>query len=92
MPRSIAQLSLQSSSSVRFVERVPSGVSKRFFATETVVKLPALDALAARHGLSAYDASYLELALRLKLPLATLDKALLEAMTQAGVAAALPPA
>ena len=42
MPRSIAQLSLQSSSSVRFVERVPAGVSKRFFATETVVKLPAL--------------------------------------------------
>jgi predicted nucleic acid-binding protein len=32
--------------------------------------------LAARHGLTAYDATYLELAQRLALPLATKDKAL----------------
>ncbi len=32
--------------------------------------------LADRHRLSVYDATYLELAIRLKLPLATLDEAL----------------
>jgi predicted nucleic acid-binding protein len=43
-------------------------------------------AYAREHGLSVYDASYLELAIREGLPLATLDKALLEAMRQTGVA------
>lgn len=52
------------------------------------VALTVLDALAARHGLSAYDACYLELALRRRLPLATLDKQLLAAMQRCGV----PPA
>jgi predicted nucleic acid-binding protein len=33
-------------------------------------------ALARRHGLSVYDAAYLELAIRESLPLATLDQAL----------------
>lgn len=37
---------------------------------------PAVSALAERHGLTIYDASYLELALRRRLPLATLDKVL----------------
>ena len=32
--------------------------------------------LARRHGLTLYDATYLELALRLRLPLATFDRAL----------------
>ena len=41
--------------------------------------------LARRYGLSAYDASYLELALRLKLPLATLDANLLKAAQKTGV-------
>lgn len=36
-------------------------------------------ALARRHQLSAYDAAYLELALRLALPLATLDEDLVRA-------------
>jgi predicted nucleic acid-binding protein len=53
------------------------------------VTITALDDLAARHGLSAYDAAYLELAIRRRLHLATLDEALLAAMTQAGVAAAM---
>lgn len=53
------------------------------------VTITALDELAARHGLSAYDAASLELAIRRRLPLATLDEALLAAMTQAGVAAAM---
>ena len=51
------------------------------------VALATLDALADRYRLSAYDAAYLELALRRQLPLATLDAALLAAMPQAGVPA-----
>jgi predicted nucleic acid-binding protein len=52
------------------------------------VSIVILDELAARHGLSAYDAAYLELALRRRLPLATLDEALLAAMTASGVGVA----
>lgn len=42
--------------------------------------------LAHRYGLSAYDAAYLELALRMQLPLATLDQELQKAAEDAGVA------
>ncbi len=49
------------------------------------VSMIELDELAAAHGLSAYDAAYLELALRRKLPLATLDEVLSRAMAKAGV-------
>lgn len=52
------------------------------------VAMTTLDDLAARHALSAYDAAYLELALRRTLPLATNDAALLKAMAAAGVARA----
>jgi predicted nucleic acid-binding protein len=41
--------------------------------------------LARRYKLSAYDASYLELALRVGLPLATLDEDLQKAAKKAGV-------
>lgn len=41
--------------------------------------------LARRYRLSAYDAAYLELALRSGLPLATLDAGLVKAATTAGV-------
>jgi predicted nucleic acid-binding protein len=41
--------------------------------------------LARRHKLSAYDASYLELAIRLGVPLATLDVDLQKAAKKAGV-------
>ncbi|MDT8370195.1 MAG: type II toxin-antitoxin system VapC family toxin [Longimicrobiales bacterium] len=41
--------------------------------------------LARDHQLSAYDASYLELTLRLGVPLATLDRRLADAATEAGV-------
>ena len=41
--------------------------------------------LAMRYNLSTYDAAYLELALRRRLPLATLDEALAKAATAAGV-------
>ena len=49
------------------------------------VTMTMIDELAARHALSAYDAAYLELALRRRLPLATADKALLAAMLASGV-------
>jgi predicted nucleic acid-binding protein len=41
--------------------------------------------LARAHGLTAYDASYLELALREGLPIATLDARMCTAATAAGV-------
>ncbi|HEB77057.1 MAG TPA: PIN domain-containing protein [Methylothermaceae bacterium] len=41
--------------------------------------------LAQRYGLSAYDAVYLELALRLKAPLATLDRKLAAVCHEAGI-------
>ena len=41
--------------------------------------------LARKYGLSAYDAAYLELSIRRRAPLATLDGKLLEAARQAGV-------
>jgi predicted nucleic acid-binding protein len=48
--------------------------------------------LAATHGLSLYDATYLELARRLGLSLATLDTRLAEAANRAGVASPWPGA
>jgi predicted nucleic acid-binding protein len=42
--------------------------------------------LGVTYGLSAYDASYLELAIRLDLPLATEDERLAQAVRLAGVA------
>lgn len=41
--------------------------------------------LARRHGLTVYDSSYLELAIRAGLPLATLDQKLAVAATNEGV-------
>jgi len=41
--------------------------------------------LATRYGLSSYDAAYLELALRLNLPIASSDGALRSAAVRAGV-------
>lgn len=41
--------------------------------------------LALKHGLSSYDANYLQLAIELKLPLATRDESLREAAQAAGV-------
>ncbi len=46
--------------------------------------------LAETHQLSVYDAMYLELAVRLQLPLATLDRALLAAARTAGIEALSP--
>ncbi|RME82058.1 MAG: PIN domain-containing protein [Caldilineae bacterium] len=43
-------------------------------------------ALAREHDLSSYDASYLDLAMRAGIPLATQDKGLQQAVARAGVA------
>lgn len=48
------------------------------------VRRPAVMALAREHGLSAYDATYLELALRSGASLATFDAALARSMNAAG--------
>lgn len=48
--------------------------------------------LARRYGLTTYDAAYLELAIRLDLPLATLDKALIRAAADVGVKTIPEPA
>ena len=50
----------------------------------TVPDFVALDRLAATHGLSAYDAAYLELALRRSLTLVTLDARLIGAARDLG--------
>ena len=68
-------------------ELVAAASALRLRIDREPVAMADLDALAARHGLTTYDAAYLELALRRSLPLATLDKALLAALAAAGVAA-----
>jgi predicted nucleic acid-binding protein len=55
---------------------------------DTVTYANALSAtleLGRQEGLAAYDAAYLELALRLGLPLATIDNRLAQAATRCGV-------
>ena len=53
---------------------------------ERVVAIwPEIFRIATSHGLTAYDATYLELAVRRRLPLATLDKKLVEAARAEGV-------
>jgi predicted nucleic acid-binding protein len=71
-------------------ELVASAAALRLRVDREPVAMAELDNLAAAHGLSAYDAAYLGLALRRKLPLATRDAALLKAMARAGVARAEP--
>jgi len=45
-----------------------------------------LESLARRHNLTAYDAAYLDLALRANTPLASLDEPLRQAATAEGIA------
>ena len=66
---------------------VQAAAALRLRVDREPVDMVALDALATRHGLTTYDATYLELAMRRSLPLATLDAALLKAMSSAGVPA-----
>lgn len=66
-------------------ELVAAAAGLRVRVDREPVAMVDLDTLAAGHGLSAYDAVYLELALRRALPIATTDGALLDAMSKAGV-------
>ena len=62
--------------------------------SDTLTEASAWDAtmaLAIRHRLTLYDAAYLELALRLDLALASLDRRLTEAAQRAGVVSAILP-
>ena len=61
------------------------GVDIEVDAATFAQALTATLQLARRYNLSAYDASYLELALRRRLPLATLDVDLQKAAKKAGV-------
>jgi predicted nucleic acid-binding protein len=53
-----------------------------------ISRIPATEALSRRHRLTAYDATYLEIAARLALPLASFDDELIRARDAEGVAAA----
>jgi predicted nucleic acid-binding protein len=77
-------------------ERITRADSTRFLAlvgelpiridqTSTLDLASSVMDLARQYDLSAYDAAYLELALRLGQPLATLDKGLRSAADRAGV-------
>ena len=68
------------------IELVNSAASLRLRVDREPVSVVALDALAAIHQLTTYDAAYLELAVRRNLPLATQDAALQRAMLAVGVA------
>ena len=57
----------------------------RFAPVPNAVEFPRLSSLAARHHLTAYDTAYLDLAMRLALPLATLDADLRSAALSEGV-------
>jgi predicted nucleic acid-binding protein len=64
------------------------------FQTELELPTPettlALSAFADLHDLTAYDAAYLEMALRLDAPLATLDKPLTQAAKSEGLVVVSP--
>jgi predicted nucleic acid-binding protein len=53
-------------------------------------KVMQLPVLALKHQLTAYDTAYVELALRLKLPIATKDAAMKRAMTTCGIETVKP--
>jgi predicted nucleic acid-binding protein len=54
---------------------------------DSIMKLPKL---ALKHQLTAYDSAYIELALRLKLPIATKDAAMKRAMSSCGIETVRP--
>ena len=78
-------------------QRLTAGEAEAFLAALAELKIiedpdsagmarTALMPLALQHGLTAYDAVYLELAIRLRLPLATHDAKLRNAAAAEGVA------
>ncbi len=70
---------------VRLLAQLPVDVD------ETGPDIASLVALGRTHALSSYDASYLLLAERAGLPLATLDERLTRAATRAGVPLLIAP-
>jgi len=63
-------------------------IAKKWQITTEIDHIRALDEvlnLARTESLSAYDAAYLDLAMRLEIPLATLDKKLAKAAAKNGV-------
>ncbi|HEY8251512.1 MAG TPA: type II toxin-antitoxin system VapC family toxin [Burkholderiales bacterium] len=54
------------------------------------IDMRSISAIAERHGLSTYDAAYLELAARQGIGLITLDRALADAAAAAGIAVQSP--
>ena len=62
-----------------------SSFNFRIAAAPDTADFPRLHDLASRHQLTAYDTSYLDLAKRLALPLATLDDDLKKAALAEGV-------
>jgi predicted nucleic acid-binding protein len=66
------------------------GIPLRQDVVETLALVAPIVTLARRHTLRIADAAYLELALRLGLPLATRDVSLARAAPQAGVALFTP--
>jgi predicted nucleic acid-binding protein len=71
---------------VRLLQALPVEVEEQDFARAFEGVLSP----ARIYGLSAYDAAYLEVAMRRELPLATLDRRLREAAAAAGVARYAP--
>ncbi|HWT46369.1 MAG TPA: type II toxin-antitoxin system VapC family toxin, partial [Vicinamibacterales bacterium] len=71
----------QSADYVARLPRLPIAID----SASAAVRKDAVLELGRRHALTAYDATYLELALRLHLALATFDRALAKAATAAGV-------
>jgi predicted nucleic acid-binding protein len=69
-------------SSLRALATLPINPDRAMGASE----LSAIVAIASQHGLTTYDACYVELAQRRHLPLATLDRKLREACDAMGVA------
>ncbi len=71
---------------LRLLEQMPIDVDEPDRAT--ALRLPYL---CREHNLTTYDAAYLELAMRLQLPLATCDNALIRAAADVGVQLASAP-
>ena len=69
---------------IQFVLETVTGFNLRIdeIVPESALRLSRL---ALQHGLTIYDAAYLDLALRSRAPIATKDKALLKAMQTANV-------
>jgi predicted nucleic acid-binding protein len=82
--RAEAKAQITAAQSEAFLEMLNAAAIQADAATLTHALSDTLQ-LARRYRLSSYDASYLELALRSALPLATLDEDLQRAVAQAGV-------